>query len=283
MPKLLSNPWRRSRRWIYPLISATLALFLVVGQPLAGQAISWGDLILRGIQVIQLSNLSDRQEVELGQQINQELVSRQVRLYRNPDVVNYINDIGQRLAAQSTRPRIPYTFQVVDDPQVNAFATMGGFVYINTGLIRAADNEAELASVIGHEIAHISERHSVKQMRELAIARGVIGAIGKDRSLAVNLGVELALRRPHSREAEFEADLRGLQMLQKANYAPSGMVSFMRKLLRSGGGSVPTFLSTHPATSDRITRLERLIDDSNVRIGQGLDESSYRSRIRTLL
>lgn len=269
----------RLRRWGYLGISIAIALMLTVGQPTVARAISWGDLILRGIQVIQLSSLSDRQEVEIGQQINQQLTRRQVRILQNPQVNQYVNQIGQRLAASSTRPNIPYRFQVVDDRGVNAFATMGGFVYINRGLLTLASNEAELASVIAHEIGHIAGRHSVAQMRKMAVAGGLLGAAGLDRNTAVNIGVDLAFRRPNSRQDEYAADTMGLQILANTGYAQSAMVNFMSKLLQSR--SIPTFLSTHPATSERIDRLQQAINPTSS-YGEGLDSVTYRNRLRSL-
>lgn len=272
---------RYQRRWFYPLVSFVLALSLVVGIPHVAQA-SWLDLILNGVQVIQLSNISDRQEVQIGKQINNELVSKEIRLYRNSEINRYIQQIGQRLARESKRPDIPYTFQVVNDKSINAFATMGGFVYMNTGLIAAAENEAELASVMSHEIAHIVARHAIQQMRQSAIARGVAAAAGLDRSTLVNIGVDLALRRPNSRKDELEADQLGLRNLEQAGYAPSAMVSFMEKLLKSRG-SMPAFLSTHPATQDRIQALERGINQSRANVGDGLNTTAYKNKIRALL
>ncbi len=276
---LFSRPYRR--RLLYPLVSFVLALSLVVGIPQATQA-SWFDIIRNGIQVIQLSYISDRHEVQIGKQINNELVGSQVRLYRNSEINRYVNDIGQRLVQESKRSNIPYTFQVVNDKSINAFATMGGFVYVNAGLIAAADNEAELASVMSHEIGHIVGRHSIQQMRQAAVAQGVAAAAGLDRNTMVRIGVDLALRRPNSRKDEFEADKLGLDTLARAGYAPSAMVSFMEKLLKARG-SVPTFLSSHPATSDRIEALEREINSQRANAGDGLDTNAYRSKIRALL
>lgn len=281
MFNLFSNLSQRSRRWVYPFISVAIALGITFGQPVIARAISWGDLILNGIQVIQLSNISDQQEVQIGQQINAQLVNRQIRLYRDPRVQQYVDEIGQRLAASSSRPNIPYTFQVVDDSGVNAFATMGGFVYVNKGLLRLADNEAQLASVIGHEIGHVAGRHALKQMKEMAIAGGVASLAGVNRNTLVNLGVELALRRPNSRNDEFEADQMGLVTLGRAGYAQSAMVDFMVKLLKQSA-SVPTFLSTHPATSDRVARLKQAINPSRANIGDGLDSAAYRAKLRSL-
>lgn len=283
MWNLFSSLSRRyRRRFLYPLLSVFLALTLVVGTPQVSQARSWLDLILRGVQIIQLSNISPRQEVQIGQQINQELVGSQVRLYRNSEINRYVNEIGQRLAKESQRSDIPYTFQVVDDKSINAFATMGGFVYVNTGLLAAADNEAQLASVMAHEVGHIVGQHAIEQMRQTAIARGLAAAAGLDRSTLVNLGVELALRRPNSRQDELEADQLGLENLKQAGYAPSAMVAFMEKLLKKGG-SIPAFLSTHPATSDRVNALEQAIAPQQANVGNGLNNTAYKNKIRVLL
>jgi predicted Zn-dependent protease len=273
---------RYQRRWLYPLLSVVIALSLVLGSPQVTQARPWFDLIFRGVQILQLSNISPRQEIQIGQQINQQLVSSEIQLYRNSEINRYVDQIGQRLAQESTRTDIPYKFQVVNDKNINAFATMGGFVYVNTGLLTAADNEAQLASVMAHEIGHIAGRHAIGQMRQQAISQGVAAAAGLDRNLAVQIGVDLALRRPHSRQDEVEADELGLDTLQNAGYAPVAMVDFMEKLLKKGG-SVPTFLSTHPATSDRINALERAIDPARSNVGDGLDTNAYRSKIRALL
>lgn len=272
---------RAYRRLLYPLISTAIALGLIVGTPGPSQAVPWFDLIFQGVQIIQLSKVSERQEVAIGRQINDRLVGRQFRVYRGQAVNDYVNQIGQRLVAKSDRPRLPYTFQIVDDDRVNAFATMGGYVYVTTGLMRLADNEAQFASVLGHEIAHIEAKHLLSQMRQTAIARGVATAAGLDQSTLVGLGVELALNRPNSRQDEYDADQRGLRMLTRSGYAPSAMVGFMEKLLRER--SVPTFLSTHPATDDRIKALSQKIDKTSTSTGDGLDNVAYRLKIQPLL
>ncbi|GET42455.1 M48 family metallopeptidase [Microseira wollei] len=270
------------RRWFYPLLSFAVALSLVVVTPHSTQAqIPWRDLIRQGIQVIQLSNMSPQQEVQLGQQMNDRMAGRQFRLYRNSQITSYVDEIGQRLAAVSERPNLPFTFQVVRDDNVNAFATTGGFVYVTTGLLRTADNEAQLASVLAHEIGHITRRHLLQQMRQSAIAQGIVTAAGLDRSTAVNLGVDLALNRPRSRKDEFEADQTGLRTLAQAGYPQSAMVGFMEKLLDRP--SPPTVLSTHPATRDRIAAIERALDPARANVGDGLDETAYKTQIQPLL
>jgi beta-barrel assembly-enhancing protease len=268
------------RRWTYGLLSTLVALGLILGTPQVSSA-SWLDLLLQGVQVLQLSTLSSSQEVSLGRQINTQLTSEEFRLYTDRTVTQYVNEIGQGLVPFSDRPNIPYVFQVVNDNQVNAFATMGGYVYVTSGLIKTADNEAQLASVIGHEMGHIAARHALNQMRDMALQQGLASAAGLDRNTAVNIGVELAVRLPNSRQHELEADQIGLATITRAHYAPAAMVAFMRKLLNQP--SVPSILSSHPATSDRIAALNSAINPTTANTGKGLDNAAYRARIRPLL
>jgi beta-barrel assembly-enhancing protease len=270
------------RRWMYAFLSSLVALGLIVGTPQPGSAIPWLDLILRGVQVIQLSNLSDSQEIALGRRINDQLTRQEFRIYSDRTVMQYVDQVGQRLVPASDRPNIPYIFQVVDDGKVNAFATMGGYVYVTTGLIKTADNEAQLASVLGHEMGHITARHAVNSMRDLALQQGIASAAGLDRNTAVNLGVELAVRLPNSRQHELEADQRGLATMTRASYAPSAMVAFMQKLLNQQPALL-SILSSHPATGDRIAALNRQINPDTANTGAGLDNAAYRTQIRPLL
>ena len=279
--KFISFNYRYYRRILYGIVTFVLTLGISLSNIQPSYAFSWLELMIRGIQVIQLSNISNAQELELGKGINQQIISSgKAKIYPNSSINNYINQIGQRLAQKSDRVDIPYTFQVVDDDSINAFATMGGFVYINKGLIEAADNEAELASVIGHEIGHIVGRHSIEQMRNRALSQGLLSATGLDRNDAIGIGVELAVNRPNSRSDELEADRFGLENMVKAGYAPAGILGFMEKLLQNG--SPPSFLSTHPATSERIKILEEQIDLKSINVGSGLDNRAYQYRIRSL-
>ncbi|MEM9213095.1 MAG: M48 family metallopeptidase [Cyanobacteria bacterium P01_F01_bin.150] len=274
---------QRHRRWVYGLISSLVALGLVVGTAQSTPAISLIELLFRGAQIIQLSNMSDRQEMSLGSQINDELVGPggQFTLYDdNDEIIEYVEDIGNGLVPHSQRPNIDYVFQVVEDDAINAFAAMGGYIYVTTGLMKAADNEAQLASVIGHEIGHVVGRHSVKQLREAAIAQGLMSAAGVEDSVLVNIAVELGVARPHSRSDEREADTYGLDNITKAGYAPSAMPAFMEKLLSSG--APPQFLSTHPSTRSRIEDLNEQIDPATADQGKGLDNDAYRTIVAEL-
>ncbi len=270
-----------SRRLLYGTFSLVTAVSVLLLSPSAVLGFSIFDILPNVIEVIQISSMSDEQEVALGRQINDRLV-RDVRLYDNRQVTNYVNVIGQRLVRQSSRPDLPFTFQVVEDDSINAFATLGGFVYINTGLIRRADNEAELAGVVAHEIAHITEKHVLDRLRQAAIAQGVLNATGVDPDVLVNIAYELVINRPNSRSAEYEADQVGLEILTRSNYAPVGMVNFFERLL-SGGGGLPQFLNTHPDTRNRVARLRDEINPSQAAQGDGLNTTAYRQQIQPLL
>lgn len=270
------------KKLLYPLISVATAITLCLSTPSLAQGFSIWDVLFQGAQIIQLSNISDKQEVQLGRQINQQLVKSDIKLSRNSQINNYIQGIGKRLAAQNTRTKIPYKFQVVEDDSINAFATAGGYVYINTGLIKAADNEAELSSVVAHEIAHIEGRHVVEQMKKTAIARGLATAAGVENSRLVQLGVELGYRRPNSRGAERDADRRGLRILTDAGYAPQAMVSFMSKLKSKSRSGVPTFLSTHPSPNNRVEYLQSWVNAQRSKGNDGLSKTAYQRNIRAL-
>ena len=272
------------RRWQYLLLAFLTSLSLVIGSSTIAQAVSWQDLLRGGIQVIQgvqLSRLSVKEEVEIGQQINKNLWETEFKRYENANVNSYVNRIGQRLVPYNNRSQLPYTFQVVDSNDVNAFATMGGFVYVTTGLMKTATNEAELAGVIGHEIGHIEGKHLIKQISRSALQQGVLTAAGAriERSQVVRLGLDLAVNLRNSREDERDADDRGLRIMGSAGYAQSAMASFMRKLQ---GGNNLEFLSTHPSSSSRVQDLERGIDPTKTGT-DGLDPATYRSEIQPLL
>ncbi len=274
---------RSSRRWVYPLISLFVTLGLIGGNANISAAFNWRDLILPGIQVIQLTSLSDKQEVALGGQINDEIL-KQVRLNNDPEINNYVKQIGARLVPNCDRPNLPYTFQVVNDDSINAFATMGGYVYVHTGLLKAAETEAEVAGVIAHEIAHITNKHALKQMRQRIIAGGLADAAGVDNNVLVAVGVEVGLNLPKSRRDEYQADQDGLKTVIRSGYAPSGMIAFFRKLLNAGGGFMPTLLRTHPHTEDRIARLEQMLQQAGIdpNAGDGLNRNQYSASIRNL-
>jgi predicted Zn-dependent protease len=275
---------RTGRRWMYGVAALVMAVSLVAITPQKSEANIF-NLIIYGAEYVRLSNLNDAGEVNLGRNTDQALKRQGVQVYnRDPDVVAYVNAIGQRLAATSDRPPdddFQYTFQIVDDNAVNAFATAGGFVYINRGLMLEADNEAELAGVMAHEIGHIVGRHAINRMREQILAGGIASALGLDGDPLVGLGVQVALFLPNSRGGELEADQLGFHNMGRAGYDQRGFISFMQKL--ESGGSPPEFLSTHPNPGNRVGNLQGLYNDSAVPTATaGTNASAYRSNISGL-
>lgn len=212
------------------------------------------NLFKNAVQYVQIANISDEQEVAIGRQINEKLLSQQYELAQDPQLQNYVDTIGKELLASSDTREIPYTFQVVNSEQVNAFATPGGFVYVTTGLIEAADNQEQLASVIAHEIAHIEEKHGVKNLKQAALAQGIAETAGVSTNTLAQIGYKLAVDLPQSRDYEYEADRIGLEILQNAGYSPMAFVAFLEKLQE---GNQPEFLRTHPTNANRIEAIAR--------------------------
>jgi predicted Zn-dependent protease len=176
-------------------------------------------------------------------------------------VVGYIDSLGQRLVAVSQRNDIPYTFHVVDTKEVNAFAVPGGYLYVNRGLIETAENESELAGVLGHEIGHVVKRHSARQLsQQMGIAMVASIALGEDPNMVAELTAQIlatgAIMR-YSREMESEADACGVQELYDTGLDPDGLASFFDKLEEmrggAGGSSLEKFFSTHPEPGARAS------------------------------
>ena len=211
---------------------------------------------------MQVANISDEQEVEIGKQINQQLLSQQYNLANNAQLQEYVDNIGQELITKSDSRQIPFTFQAVESDAVNAFATPGGFVYVTTGLINEADNQAQLASVIAHEIAHINKKHGVKALKRAALAQGIAETAGVSTNTLAQIGYQLAVDLPQSREYEYEADRVGLEILQQAGYPPMAFVNFLKQL---EGDNQPEFLRTHPTGANRIEALVQEIESTQAK------------------
>jgi len=196
----------------------------------------------------------------------------------------YVNRIGESLARNSFRPDVKYKFQIVEESSVNAFATMGGYVYIHTGLIKAAANEAQLAAVMAHEIAHIAKKHTIQAMASQAIYAGWSKGAGGIGSIAVQLAATVLFQLPGSRSFEFEADMAGMQSLRQTGYAPIEMVAFYRDVLAKGDSSEKPgsdMLSTHPDTGRRIEAIEQQLLPSDY-AGKGETPSEHEAMIKSL-
>lgn len=219
-----------------------------------------------GINAGQINIISTEDEIELGRKLAVE-VEKEQPVLNNPALAGYVSEIGQRVAGQSDRRDVPYSFKVIDnDEEVNAFALPGGPIYVYTGLLRLADNEAELASVLGHEVAHVAARHSAEQLTKAYgfsfVAQIILGEEpGATAEIARDIISSLGMLK-FSRDDEIEADRLGVLYMFRAGYNPNAMTSFQKKLggLKSSSPSrVLNLLSTHPLSQDRIDAVRREI------------------------
>jgi predicted Zn-dependent protease len=209
-----------------------------------------------------------QREIALGKQAAME-VEKTAKMINDPVVTEYVNRVGQNLVRNSDA-KVPFTIKVIDSDEINAFALPGGFFYVNSGLILRADEEAELAGVMGHEIAHVAARHGTKtatkgELIQLAtiplIMVGPAGWAGYGLYEGLNLAIPMSYLK-FTRDAEREADFLGLQYMYKAGYDPNAFVSFFEKIEaeeRRHPGSIPKIFSTHPPTPDRVQKAQEEI------------------------
>src|SRR5215471_8316820 len=202
-------------------------------------------------------------EIALGKQLAQE-VERQAKITDDPVIAEYVNRVGQNLVRNSDA-KVPFTIKVLDSEEVNAFALPGGFFFVNSGLILKADNEAELAGVMAHEIAHVAARHGTKQATRgeiINLASIPLIFMGGWTGYAIRQGAGLAIPMGFlnfSRGFEREADFLGLQYLYKSGYDPTSFVDFFEKIQsmeKKKPGTVAKVFSTHPMNEDRIKRAQ---------------------------
>ena len=233
-----------------PTVLMTLALTL------------WASTAIGAFQLI-----SVRDEIALGRQAQQD-VRRQVPELRDAVVSHYIENLGRRIAARADGPKYPYSFDVANNREINAFALPGGPIWINRGAIDIAQNESQVAGVLAHEIAHVANRHAASQITKGTFAQagmGLLGALlgGSHGAQVAQIGAGIAAQSvmmKFSRDAERQADMKGLAYMKRAGYDPRGMVEFLQVLRARQGhdpGSVATFFSSHPAPSERVARLQQ--------------------------
>ncbi|MDZ7751615.1 MAG: M48 family metalloprotease [Gammaproteobacteria bacterium] len=211
--------------------------------------------------------LSDQRAANIGRAMLQQLRQRGVIL-EDPQIAGYIQRLGQRLASHSDAPEQPFTFFVVDDPAINAFAAPGGYIGVHTGLIDASETESELAAVLAHEIAHVTQHHiarSVDLANRMtiptvaallaAIALGSQNSEAGAAALAASQAGAIQLQIDFTRHHEKEADWVGIQTLARADFDPRAMAVFFERLQTETRyyGRPPEFLSTHPVTTNRIS------------------------------
>lgn len=230
--------------------------------------------------------VSLQDEWQLGNQMAAQ-VEQQYKLVRDPQALQYVRSVGEKIHAQTEMASLPFDFEIVDDPSINAFSLPGGHVYVNTGLIGAASKADELAGVMAHEIAHVTSRHVVKQIvQQQQIS--TIGAIvlGQNPNALQQIVAQVvaggAMAR-FSRADEKEADDKGLDYMARAGYDPHGMLDMFVRLQqeeKSRPNSLDKFFLDHPLTQDRINdiqnRLAKMNNPTGVRDEPGFADTKAR-------
>ena len=264
--KLLSQSasWRRG--------SASLALFALfvpsalVSPAFAGKSENDPDQIGNRDVGKGINFYSIEKEIALGKQMAQE-VERQAKIVDDPIIAEYVNRIGQNLVRNSDA-KVPFTIKVIDSEEINAFALPGGFFFVNTGVLLNAENEAEMAGVMAHEIGHVAARHGTRNATKAELVNyGSIPLIflGGWTGYAIRQGIGLAIPMgflQFSRANETEADKLGLEYMYKAGYDPTCFVDFFEKiqsLEKRKPGAMAKVFSTHPPTDDRIKSAQSII------------------------
>lgn len=210
----------------------------------------------------ELSLIPEAQEIEIGREEAGKVVAT-IGLVQEPELQKYVSDLGMAIAKESERPKLPWSFQVLDDPAVNAFALPAGFIFVTRGILTYMTSEAELASVLGHEIGHVTAKHSVSQISKAQLATIGLGIgtvlypemqkYGLDQLAGAGLGL-LFLK--FGRDDERQSDKLGFDYMLRRGYDPREMASMFRTLERygtnTGASGVPEWASTHPAPENRV-------------------------------
>ena len=216
----------------------------------------------------EFSLVSESQEIEMGRQADPE-VAAQFGLVDDAGLQSYVSGIGMRIAQGSERPSLPWSFKVVDDPIVNAFALPGGFIYVSRGILAHFDSEAELAGVLGHEVGHVTARHSASQMsrqqlQQIGLGVGMVfSETVREYGQLAMVGLQLMNLR-YSRGDESESDRLGLRYIGRLGYDPDAMMGVFQMLASvsgSGDGRVPEWQLTHPYPENREQAMRAIIED----------------------
>jgi predicted Zn-dependent protease len=233
---------------------------------------------------------TQEEEVQLGEGLTAGLLGA-APLSKDEKLQRYVNRVGRWIALHSERPDLPWTFGVIDVDTINAFAMPGGMVIISNGLLKRLQSESELAGVLGHEIAHVVQKHQLKAIQggawadvasmvaqEAASQKIARSGNALTQSLAsplANQGIDLVkngvLVKPLDRDKEYEADRMGVVLAARAGYDPYGLVSVMQMLALVKGTDDAGILATHPSPADRIAELEKVVPQLDKYAGQSVD------------
>ena len=229
--------------------------------------------------------LSEEQEIQMGREYNAQIL-RQYQIYEDEKIQNYVQSIGESLAKKSHRPNLIYRFTVLDSPEINAFALPGGYIYINRGLMAYMSSEEELAAVLGHEIGHVTARHSVKQYSQAQLMGVLSAAIeinsGRTAGDLANLASG-ALLSGYGREMELEADDLGAQYIYQDGYSPQGMYDvlavlkdqeiYSKKVAKQRGIEPRNYHGVFASHPSNDKRLQEILDNVSQNFVKGTNKS----------
>lgn len=280
----------KTRKIILSLLSASLmtaSLASCSQEELINRAA--GVVIGAGVGLIQAQFITPQQEVEMGERIRQEVFQEYKAYTDSPALVNYVRSVGQKLATNAKRKNeINYRFDVINSDEINAFTIPGGSVFVTTELLKYLNNEAELAGVLGHEIAHNDEKHAVESLRRAMIAQGAVQGGGQDSAIlqtAANVTLDLILK-GFSRNQEIEADRSGTILAMDESYDEEALLGFLQTLLNVTGGEpngLVRLLLTHPATQERIDLLRAFYKQSNIQVENPIFNAEiYKQKVAVL-
>src|SRR5512143_1056760 len=271
-----------------PMLRTLLALMLAIQPVMAADLPDLGE--------VSRQYFSDQEEQTLGRTIMRDVYT-DPRYLDDPEIENYLNQLGYKLVSVSSRNQRTFTFFVLDDPTINAFALPGGNIGVHTGLLLAAQSESELASVIAHEISHVTQNHMARMAAAqsqsywptmAALALALLAARSNPNvasaAIASTQAYSIQNRLNYSRDYEREADRLGYEMLTRAGFDPRAMSEFFERLQRANrfyDTSAPAYLRTHPLTSDRIADMEARAESAPYhQVQDSLDFQLVRARLR---
>lgn len=223
-----------------------------------------GMLLLQGCGIVQASLISNKEEIEMGRNVAKQ-VEKQYGLVDDDVLQARVDAIGKRLAAVTERKDLPYTFKVLNSNEVNAFALPGGFIYVYKGLVDLMPSDEELAGVIGHELAHVVKRHSVKQMEKGLGMSLLFNLVFGDRGALLQSLAYNAIMADYSRDDEHEADHLGFLHSWRAGYNPYSMLMGMKKLAETEQKYHYDVFSDHPESQARLSALQQYLRDNHIR------------------
>jgi len=233
---------------------------------------------------------SEAAEIDLGRQTDQQ-VRAMYGAYDDPALNDYVRRVGMLLVPHTHRPHLNYHFAVLDTPVVNAFAAPGGYIYVTRGILALFKTEAELATVLGHELGHVNHRHSVKKMSQMLLVQvglavgSALSETFKDISGLAGVGIQILFLK-FSRDDERQADTAGVNYSRSGGYNPEQMINFFNALqkmgdLSGGGHSLPGFLSTHPLTADRIRDAYGMLFETDRQLT--VNKNNYLNRTKNMV